>query len=234
MTFLELVQKAAEESGTIPSIGEPSAVTGQSGRLLRFVNWTKGAWDEIQISQRNWRWLRTEFSNTLTASQQEYTAANLGISERFSRWITRGPFGQNTLSLYLAADGQSTEGFLQYIEYDDFRRIYMVGSAATQEGKPNFWTITPANKISFSPIPDQAYTVRGEYMKAKQTLSANGDKPEMPEDYHMAIVWRALWRMSIFDENFEQAGMFARQYKIEYNKLCQDQLPKVRKTEPMA
>ena len=49
------------------------------------------------------------------------------------------------------------------------------------------------NKIRFEPMPDKVYTIEGEYKRSTQVLALDADVPtNLPDDFHMAIVWQAL------------------------------------------
>ena len=232
-TFLELCQDVAEESGTIPTIGDPQTAQGQTGRLLRIVNWVRKAHNDVQRMHRTWRWLEADFSGNVIATQQAYTPAELGIT-RFGHWIWHDETGANTFTFYLDADGQSEEGALYYVEWPVFRRDYMVGSNATQTGKPAYVTVNPANQLVLWPIPNAAGKLRGRYRKGHQTLSADSDTPEMPADFHDVIKWKALMYMATFDEAMEQLPMFDLQYNQALDRLEKDQLPRVRLAGPLA
>ena len=55
MNFLELCQRVRQDAGVS---GEgPTAVTGQSGILSRIVSWVKQANNEIQLKNKDWRFL---------------------------------------------------------------------------------------------------------------------------------------------------------------------------------
>ncbi|MCB1341381.1 MAG: hypothetical protein KDK24_10020 [Pseudooceanicola sp.] len=228
-TFLHLCQKVAERSGTIPVLGQPEALTGQSGRLQRIINFVILAHDEVQRARSDWRWLITEFSSDVISGVQSYDAAALGISSRFSRWIHRGDDGRDTFSLYLAADGQATEGYLRYIDWSDFRHNYMIGSAATETGKPTYISENDQRKLVLWPTPDAAYTLRGRYRKGAVTwTSADAAlSPEFPEDFHEIIVWRALMNLASFDEANEQFPMFADAHDRLKGQLVNDQTPRI-------
>ncbi len=232
-TFLELCQAVARESGTVP-IGQPETVSSQTGRLLRIVNWVDEAYRIIQRSEADWRWLRANFSYQTIANVSVYDAESLNITERFSRWVYQSESGDNLFSIYLTSEGQSDEGLLQYVEYNTFRREFLVGSAATQTGKPIYITINDSNHLVLYPTPNAAYTLRGRYRKFHQTLSADDDIPEMPAEFHDAIRYRALMLMATFDESFAQNPMWAGEYAEIMDRLRQHQLPRVSLPEPLA
>lgn len=201
MTFLELVQQVAEESGTVDIGNLPSAVTGQTGRNLRFVNWTKRAWDDIQRSRGDWLWLVTTMTGATSDGVRYYSSAD----SRFAEWIVND--ASEPFTLYETSEGLADEGRLTFLRWEDFRDTALVGTA--RSGKPAFCSIDPANQIALDPVPDATgYTLRGHYRKGPQTLAADADEPEMPARFHEMIVWRALVRMAIFDENDAQAGAF--------------------------
>lgn len=225
-TFLELCQEVAEDSGTIPTIGDPSTTVGQTGRLLRIVNWVKRAHNDVQRLERSWRWMEADFSGNVIAAQQAYAPAEMGIS-RFGHWIFKDEAGGNTFTFYTTADGQAGEGTLDLLPWDEFRRDFMVGSNATETGKPAYLTVNPSNQLVLWPIPDATGTLRGRYKKGLQTLSADSDTPEMPEEFHAVIKWRALMYMATFDEAMEQFPLFDLAYNQALDQLRADQLPRI-------
>lgn len=233
-TFLELVQQTAEDSGTAPFGSAPSTVTSQSGRNLQFVNWVRRAWKDVQRARSDWRWMEAEFSGSTVASTREYQSSDLGISSRFARWLHHDDLGDDTFSLYLPANGQSTEGYLCFLDWPDFRRICQIGSSATREGKPHYITVTPERKLAFYPTPDDAYTLRGRYMRSPQTLTEDGDIPEMPDQFHQIIVWRALDLLVTHDEAFEQRAIFRQEYQRILSELVVDQTPRLIRADPLA
>lgn len=233
-TYLQLCQDAARESGTVPNIGEPTTTTGASGRLLRITKWVTEAYNDIQRQRNTWRWLYEDFSGSLISGTREYNAASLGITSRFSRWVSEGPRGRDLFTIYLPADGQDTEGFLQLKDYRDFRVTAGVGSNVSLEQKPVWITIDPKNQLQFYPTPDAAYTVRGVYYKGPQTLSSDADVPEMPEEFHQIIVWRALMLMGTYDEAFEQYPIWKTEFDRLMDQLTDNQLPRIELPGPLA
>lgn len=228
MTFLELCQAVARESGTIPGSGKPLTVIGQTGRLQRIVGWTNDAYRRIQTSSDDWRWLTTEFEASLIYGTQRYTAVSLGITTRFAHWVHRGERGAADFTIYATADGQATEGEVIYAPWRDFRNAFLRGSAASMAGKPGYWTVDDQDRIVVHPTPDVACTMRGLYYKAPQALAADGDIPEMPEQFHAAIQWAALVQLATFDEASEQIGMFESYRADIMADLRRKQLPEFR------
>ena len=233
-TYLELCQDAARESGTVPTIGQPETVTGQTGRLLRITKWVTKAYDDIQRQQNAWRWLHADFSGSTIAGTQQYDSVAMGISSRFSRWIKYDEDGCNLFSIYKTSEGQADENFLAYVDWNKFRRELLTGSAATQQDRPVYITIDTANKLRLWPIPDAAYTVRGVYYKAPQSITGDTDTPEMPGEFHDVISWRALLLMGNFDEAFNQMQGWNSEYTRIMDELRLHQLPEIRMQSTLA
>jgi hypothetical protein len=224
-TFLQLCQRVARDSGTV-SGDRPTTVVAQTGRLGDIVRWTNDAWNDIQRSRREWRWMRTEFSGSLANGTQRYTSTALGIATRFGDWVCEGE-DEARWSLYLTATGVSDEGPLAFLDWDTFYRTQLRGTPPTSS-KPRFFSIDDAKQLVFSPIPDAIYTLRGLYKKSAQTLSVDADTPEMPEDFHRLIVFEALKKLGTFDENsVQQRAEWANEARLIKFDLELEQLPMI-------
>lgn len=195
-TFLELCQLAALFSGTIDGVA-PTTVVDQEGRLAKVVEWTRTAWDHIQTEHiTDWRWLRAEFEDDISANTRRYLPASFPSipTGRFSRWITE----EKSLTIYETAVGVSDERELDFIDWQDYRRLFERGTIIPK--RPRYAAISPAGELCFGDTPDTTYTARGEFMKGKQTLEDDDDVPEAPGDYHEVIVWKTLMLLHEHDE----------------------------------
>lgn len=234
MTYLELVQAAAFESGTVPGKGQPLTVDNQTGRLHLFTLWVQSAWNDIQRKSSSWRWMQAEFAGQTIVNTAEYNAAAMGIT-RFRRWLHEGETGGPTFSIYKTADGDGDEGHLRFLEWNTFRNAAGAGlqKASVAANKPYYITVDPQDQLVLHPKPDDVYTIRGRYLKSLQNLTSNDDIPEMPEDYHEAIKWAALIKMAVFDEAMEQAQMFNSYYSEIFSDLQRTQMPPIRLVGPL-
>lgn len=202
MNFLQLCQATREWSGvTATAIG---SVSGQVGKQLLIVDAVSDAWNQIQTRHQTWNWLRAEFSAALTAvappAEARYTAAALGIT-RFSNWVfdkVTGSDRHRAMTLYLTSTGLSDEGEIMQIPWELWRRRYGRGSITA--GRPTEWAAAPDRKFCLGKPLDAAYTLKGEYWKGVQTMTANTDEPECPSEFHMGIVWLACLRLVEEDE----------------------------------
>ena len=221
MTFLELVKRLRQEAGIAGS--GPSSVTNQTGELKRLVDWVVSAWTDIQISKTNWLGMRGSFQFTTTVGQRAYTRAQAGISDRFSHWLLD--------YTSLALSPPNDEVLLEPLSYDEFRRIYMVGPQP--QSRPVAVTSSPDLSLMLGYAPNDAYTVRGEYHKQPQTLSLDGDVPEMPTQFHEAILYGALKKYA----RYMAAGEIYEDAQVNYRRIMDQleahQLPMVTPPEPL-
>lgn len=190
MNYLQLVQRLHRESGR--STAAPSSVVGANERHARLFDWVADAWRNLQI-EREWRWMRSTLDVALTAGQQTYTGAGLG-ADRFRRWRR----DDDTYSPWLYIDGAPNSLWpLQFTQLDEFRSVYVYRTWG--ESTPVAWTFDEANQLLVAPKPALAYKLRAEYWKAPVELAADADEPDMPEEFHLLLVWRALQDVAMFD-----------------------------------
>lgn len=224
MTFLQLCQRLRQEAG-VSGVG-PSSVVNQAGEMRRLVDWVNTAYEDIQLTRTNWMWMRGEFSFNTTANDYDYSAAEAGIASRFNMWDV------NTLKAYRTSIGLSNESALSELDYASYRRAYLTGAQST--GNPVVFSIAPDRKLLLGAKPDDVYTISGQYWKAPQTLIADADIPEMPIEYHMLIVWRALEIYGLY-EVASECVLRGKQSAFRYmNRLEMNQLPDVTFAGPLA
>jgi hypothetical protein len=181
-TFLELVNFARGESGVLGA--DLTSLTAVTGESLRFKNWIIRAWEEIQELHQDWKWMRTSYSFTTTANDGDYTSVEAGIASRFGYW------DRSYCTVYLTASGTNDQTELGYLDYETFRCHYLTGTQTNQ--RPLHWTIGDANELLVGPAPESTlYTIAGKFYKSPQTLSADADTPELPEQ-HKFIAWWAI------------------------------------------
>jgi hypothetical protein len=222
-TYLELCQKVVSESGTADGT-LPSTVAGQVGRLAKIVRWVKDAYTLIQNAHREWLWLQDTFEGPTIVGQRNYDGNDMGVTERFRRFISTQDRLEDRFTIYDPSIGVSDEGPLSFRPYNTFYASFMRGTQT--QAKPLYFTLSPDGKMLLHPIPDKVYTVRGLYRKSSQTLDADDDIPEMPEEYHDLIAEVALLYLATHDETPQIGGWQLR--KIErMNQLRRDQLPPV-------
>ena len=216
---------AARESGTIDGTAL-TTVTGQTGRLEKIVEWVQSAWLQIQNKRNSWRWMRAEFSGTITlAGGTRYTAAASFSLTRWAEWITE----IESLTIYKNSIGLSDEGPITFIDnFTTWRKMYERGLQTANS--PTHYAVSPTGELCFGSTPDEDHVVRGDYRKSPQTLVANTDIPEMPVRFHEVIAWYALVLLAEHDEAEFDVGKAFRNYTLMMGQLERDQLAIVRDT----
>ncbi len=231
MTFLEIANQVAFLSGTFPSLTAISTVTGQTGRKAQVVNWTNVAWQRIQTIRPDWGWMRTEFTGSVLTPTQRFAAADFSIT-RFSRWIYNPRTDDSGLSLYRTSLGVSDEQPLCFMAWEGFRRMFLRG--AQTAARPFYFTVDASGQLCLGPYPDYDYTIRGEYQKSPQVITAGSDVPECPVENHWVIVWYALVLLAENDEAVQQDPLWRISYKAELSKLERAQMPRLVDADPIA
>jgi hypothetical protein len=221
-TYLELCRDLRQEAG-IAGMG-PLSVANQSGEAKRIVDWVRRAYNDIQLESTQWRWLTAEFQFVTTPGKQAYSPLEAGITARFDRW--------NPRSIRLSLVGVQDQIELEYISYDEFRAIYLTGPRT--ESRPTVVSISPQQELLLGDVPNLAYTVVGEYQKTLQKLQADSDTPEMPEQYHDAILYWALTKYARYESAPEIYQDAMANFKRLMGGLRQHQLPFIAQPEPLA
>lgn len=212
--FLTLCNDVASQSGTVAGSATIIDVTQVSGRLAKVVRWTQKAWTWIQNARDDWDWMTSEFTKTLIIGQGRYSPTDFALP-RVAKWAGDTDDYQ-PMTIYDPAKGVADETALRQISYDVWRTAYGRGVQVNQ--RPSDYAIGRDGALYLGPLPDKAYTLKGEYRRTPQTLSVNGDVPELPVKHHDIIVERALRFMAEDDE-----GVFAANAAgVNYSKMFRD------------
>ncbi|MEO0504440.1 MAG: hypothetical protein AAFZ14_14020 [Pseudomonadota bacterium] len=234
-TFLQLCQDVSRESGTIPGVA-PSTTVGNTDRLAKIVSWTSQAYTRIQTARNDWRWLNREGELTLLANTRRTTKASLaedGVpASRFATWLYDPEQGEGSWSAYETSQGVANERPLRFEHWHFFYRYRLRGPEDTNP--PVRFSIDNQDRVVVDPVPTTEWTMRCRFKAGPQTLAADDDVPEMPEQFHQMIVWRALMFLANFDEATTQLPEWKGNYEALYGKIVQQQTPPVYLGEPMA
>lgn len=233
MTFLELCQRVAQESGTVPNLDSPATVTGQEGRLRRIVDWTAQAYEAIQTETSWWLWMQAEFQGNVLVGTREYDGAAFG-ADRFADWVLDRTGRWTNITSWDPSVGRSDEGPLHVVPWPHFRVHHLTGSLAEDTGPVTHVSRTPGGKLSVYPLPDAEYAIRGVYRKLPQKLAADSDVPEMPADLHEIIAWRALLLLQRHDEAFDQMTIDFAEYRRLLSQLRLREMPAMSLPGPLA
>lgn len=182
MNYLQLCQAVLRESGV--SGAGPATVVSQTGMHGRIVGWVADAWREIQTLPYQWTFLWRVASSALVVGKRQYLPAELDMPDMAT--ISR---------VLVVVNGQRHE--LERFPPDC--RARLLDSQAV--GAPQaFLQLPDTGALLLDTSPDAAYAVEVEYHRQPQALTSNLDVPLSPEQYHDAIIWRAMMWYAAFDD----------------------------------
>jgi hypothetical protein len=217
-TFLQICQDFREEAGITGS--GPVSVTGQTGEMLRVVNWVKKAYRDIQNRHANWDFLRFDFTFQTIANTPTYLPTAVSLDE-LATWK------KDSFRIYLTATGVADEQWLRCWDWNELRDTYLIGTSSIQTGRPTEFAIKPDKSVVLWPKPDAVYTIAGEYFKRAQTMTANADEPLLPDEYHDIIKWRAMMYYGAQEGATEVYAQGRGEYAGMMSALRRDQLPSI-------
>lgn len=219
-TFLELARTLREDCGIPGAENTPTAVTGQKGEMLRVVNWIKRAYREVQNLHPNWNFLRFDFSFPTIVAQGTYTRASISLTE-LTRWKL------DTFRAYLTASGQIDEQWLIYVPWPIFRDQYLMSANRTVQGRPQWFSIKPDKSVAVFPLPNDAYTIVGEYWKRPQLVTANADLFTIPEEFEDVIVGLGMSYYGAYEAAPEVYAEGVSRHNAALSGLQRDYLPEI-------
>lgn len=221
MTFLEMVQLLREEVGANGT--GPAAVAGQTGEYGRLVRYLARADEDVQRKYNEWKFMRGNFSLTTTANIASYSPATIGLAKfRDWRWTT--------FKIRRTVDSPSSETELPYIDYQTYLDINI---GANSPSMPQCFTVGNAMELLLWPMPNEAYTITGEYQKAVTTLTADADVPAYPSEYHMLAVYRAMMSYGRFTAAQEVYNDGRLNYRTMLKEMSRTQLPRITMGDPL-
>ena len=226
MNFLELVNRTRVECGvTGPALATAQNLTGEAARI---ASWVTSAWVDIQTSKEDWLFMRSTVTFNSVTHQQFYTPTEAGIGSTFANW-KRDSFRCSSIG-----QNYADEQLMNYMEYTTFRNLYMYGNMRTTYARPVVATIDGTKRLGLGSIPDQAYVIDGEYYVKPIELSADTDSPAVPTNFHMLVVYRAMY----YYAGYESAPEVYQRAEFEFQRLMQrlniDQLPTLVSGPPLA
>lgn len=178
--------------------GTMTTTVDQTGEFLRVTTWINQAWVDIQTERQTWDFMRSSQLNgggvsfATVAGQAVYPlgtgAGTVGVAAAdFDSWVPRSFRDQTT------ASGVQDQFPLAWISYDAWRDGYSMGAQQTVTTRPVAIAVGPKNEICVGPWPTATYTLTGDYYRAPTEMTEDDDEPtNLPAQYHMAIVWRAM------------------------------------------
>lgn len=190
MNFRELCQGYVKELGIAGGVG-PSTVANQTGEMANVVRWIADAALWIDNLWRDWKYLWTEYTGTLTG--QSLLLDDVREIDRSSVWLDHGTVNARNLT------------FMEWSALREYR------NRTTQTGTPVYFSVAP-NKALYLDRPVTNQSIRFEYWKRPTRLTEDGDIPDLPEEYHRIILARA----AIMYGNREAASEIISGMEAEY------------------
>lgn len=217
MTYLELVKALARASGT-ENPAEITDVTALETTHQEDVkNWIDRAYRDIQSMHEAWEFRRGALTVSLTAGTRSYA-----LSSSAADFETLLPFYYPYRREYVILDDQRFNPVF-HVRWRDWRGWYE--SQDDHEGRPRYFTVDPSDNLIVYPKPRSAYTLKSDYAKTLDTMTANDDEPIFPSRFHEVLVFYALREYAGYDEAAGQYQRADRSYKRLMNKMAIDLLP---------
>lgn len=218
MNFLQLVNRLRLEAGV--SGADLSTVINQTGEMARLVKWINAAWMDIQSMREDWPWMRTSCSFATVAGQATYTVAQCGVTDL-------GAWARDTFRNYDTAEGINSEIFMEYVAYEKWRDLYLFGSLRSNQSRPIEITITPDLSLGLGPVPAAGYTAIGDYYRIPSEMALDDDIPGMPNQHHLAIVYRAMMSYGAYEAAPEVYQRGETEFKTIMRRLSNSRLPEI-------
>lgn len=216
MTYLELVKEALLEAGVREDVDSVTTLVGATGIVADFARWVKRQWEHMQVvdNSHHW-WFRKALDQTLALSAGDDDYA-----------MPSGLKTIDTESMTVYTTAKTDETRVYEMDYLDWRTRY--DTVTGVQGRPLYLIIRPDNVLQVYPVPDQAYTLRFDGVRDKQTLSANTDEPYLPEEYHMAIAHGAAMRYAMAHEDSTKYAEQESYYRPYWDEIVEKQTGPVR------
>lgn len=191
MTYLQLVARLRSKAGITGS--GPLTVLNQSEEMARLVDWIAEAYEDIQNKHEDWYFMRYDFTFNTSIAQSTY-ARSIITAPALENWKV------DSLRIYTTATGVDDQQWLLYRDWDYFRDTRLFSSVAAQTGRPIDFTVKPDKTLQLWPIPNNVYTVTGEYYRTAHVMTLDADTPLFTQ-YQSAIMYNALMAYAAYVEN---------------------------------
>lgn len=186
MNYLTLAQKLRIKCRIVGT--GPTAVTGQNAQYTFLLNCVRDAWTEIQGLHDDWLWMRKSASCVTEQGKPHYGPTDFALTD-FRSWAT-DIANCDVFSNYVTSTGPDSSIDMGVIDYATWNSRYQNG--VNTNSRPVEIAITPDNKLCVGPVPKAGYTLVGNYYATQSVLSGATDTPEMPAQYHQAIIYKAM------------------------------------------
>jgi hypothetical protein len=155
------------------------------------------------------------FSATKGAAPVDTTGTQSGVQTMTS---------SNTTSFV----GMKSEIFLSEIAYDIWRDKYFYGNLRYTQTRPIEIAQSPAKALCLGPVPQNGWTLVGDYFQAPTYFASDTDTPSIAIQYQMGIVGKALMSYGAFEEDGAVIERGERMYQSFKTRMELNYLPEFR------
>lgn len=206
MTFLEIAQKVARESGI--TTNGPTSVIGQQGSIGKVIYWVLDAVLDVINESEFFSFMWAQVTSTTVIGQDKYTLADLGAADLKSMDVMK-----------------TGENILYSVPWETWKTINRNYSRAPQA--PYEYTITPDRQVILFPTPNEELTITLDYYRKAVLPVESTDELIIPVDCQQIVVQKALMYYSVHEDD---VGRY-QQTQVEYEKwlglLVRDYTPTV-------
>jgi hypothetical protein len=196
-TWLDIVQRSAQEMGVSGAAANPASVLNQTGEAKRVVDWVYSAYEKLQKS-KPWGWLFTTTTQSITnALGREYnprTQWTIGGNPLFVR-----EWDLDSFKLAITSIGVGDQQFLSWWPWERFKGVYDIRSPQTI--RPYVFSIKPNGNLILQTIPDVNYTLTADLWLAKDYPATDAAVPLIPEEFRMLVVWEAVKLYAAYEQD---------------------------------
>lgn len=208
MNFLQLCNRSKAECGIS---GSPIVnVTQTTGELARVVDWVRDAYLTLQ-NERRWNWLWRRYVANLAPG-------TLSINPAIDWSVYALEWDRESFVLHNTALGLIDRSRLT-LEKPVHPEI-----GAVQPGRPQRILLLPDRTLQFPAPLDAAYTLQADYYSTAEALINNADVPGLPEQYHMAIVWRSVMHYAQHEEAVQLLQLAGASYQQLLSQMLASEL----------
>lgn len=214
-TFLQLVVDLRRQCGV--SGADPTTTVGLSGEMLRLANYINEAYMEILNAHRDWEFLKQDVEYLCAAGQQSYTTVEMQI-------VSFGSIKHDSFTIS-SASSDADEQPLPFMDYDDFRTLYMYGPTRSSQNRPCCFTLDGQQNMLLGQTPDSQYRIRGIGYACPTEFAADTDIPAFPGKYWHVIVHKAMMLYGQYEAAPEVYNRGLESFNKSNARLCAEQLP---------
>lgn len=171
MNYLELCQQVVEDAGIS---GNFETVVNQTGEFARVANWVNRASQAIESKWFDWDFLAITGAENVVPTVigvQDYPAPTL-----LNKWDE---------DAFIRVDGNQQLVYYPWVRVKNQREL-------NEPGDPYGFTILPNKTIRLFGIPQTVENLEFPYWLKPRVLAADLDNPQVPEQFRMVIVYKAL------------------------------------------